>query len=92
MSCAVLFDGWCGEAIAWARVGEPVIGYEWTERGQVALTERLTPAEAVRKYGSITEVVLGRNGGFESVTYGATKFISRSWTRAAPDCMTILLS
>jgi hypothetical protein len=77
MSGEVLFDGWCGEPIAWARVGEPVIGHEWTEHGQVAVTERLTPAEAVRRYGPIAEVVLGRNGGFESVTYDAKKFVSR---------------
>ena len=66
MSGEVLFDGWCGEPIAWARVGEPVIGHEWTEHGQVAVTERLTPAEAVRRYGPIAEVVLGRHGGFET--------------------------
>ncbi|WP_433660722.1 hypothetical protein ACQPW1_00055 [Nocardia sp. CA-128927] len=77
MSGGVLYDGWCGEPIAWARVGEPVIGQEWTERGYLAITERLSPAEAVRKYGPITEVELGRNGGHKSVTYGATKFICR---------------
>ncbi|WP_410874605.1 hypothetical protein [Nocardia sp. A7] len=77
MGDGVLYDGYCGEPIAWARVGEPVIGHEWTERGQVAVTERLSPAAAVRKYGPITEVVLGRNGGFKSVTYGAKKFLSR---------------
>jgi hypothetical protein len=76
MGSEVLFDGWCGEPIAWARVGEAVIGYEWTERGRVAVTERLTPAEAVRKYGPITELVLGRNGGFKSVTYGDKKFVA----------------
>ena len=77
MSGEVLFDGWCGEPIAWARVGEPVIGREWTEHGRVAVTERLTPAEAIRKYGPIAELVLGPNGGgFESVTYGVKKFIS----------------
>lgn len=73
----VLYDGWCGEPIAWTRVGERVIGQEWTRDGYVAITERLTPAEAVRKYGPITEVELGRNGGFRSVTYGTTKFIDR---------------
>jgi hypothetical protein len=76
VSGEVLFDGWCGEPIAWARVGEPVIGHERTEHGRVAVTEYLTPAEAVRKYGPITEVVLGPKGGFESVTYGAKKFMS----------------
>ncbi len=77
MSGEILYDGWCGEPIAWARVGESVIGREWTEHGSVAVTDRLTPAEAVRKYGPINELVVGRNGGFESVTYGVTKFISR---------------
>lgn len=77
MSGEILFDPWSGEPIAWARVGEPVIGHEWTQRGRVAVTARLDPAEAVRKYGQIAEVVLGPKGGFESVTYGAKKFVSR---------------
>ncbi|WP_280329824.1 hypothetical protein [Nocardia wallacei] len=77
MSGGVLYDTWCGEPIAWARVGEPVIGHEWTPNGSVAVTERLSPAEAVRKYGPITKLVLGRNGGFRSVTYGTTTFSSR---------------
>lgn len=77
MSGDVLRDGWCGEPIAWARVGNPVIQREWTEHGWVAVTDRLSPDEAVRKYGPITELVVGRNGGFESVTYGVTKFVSR---------------
>lgn len=77
MSGEVLYDGWCGEPIAWARVGEPVIGHEWTERGPLPVTGWLSPAEAVRKYGPITEVVLGRNGGFKSATYGAKKFVAK---------------
>lgn len=77
MGDAVLYDGWCGEPVAWARIGQPVIGHEWTERGQVSVTEWLTPTEAIRKYGPVTEVQVGRNGGFRSVTYGAKKFLSR---------------
>ncbi|MBO0881625.1 MAG: hypothetical protein J2P17_15045 [Mycobacterium sp.] len=77
MSDAVLFDGWCGEPIAWARVGEPVIGHEWTQHGRLAVTGWLSASEAVRKYGPITEVVLGRNGGFRSVTYGDKKFVAK---------------
>ncbi|WP_033288214.1 hypothetical protein [Amycolatopsis jejuensis] len=77
MGGEVLYDGWCGEPIAWARLGDPVIGREWTEHGWVAVTDRLSAAEAFRKYGPITELVVGRNRGFESVTYGATKFVSR---------------
>ncbi|MDF3312916.1 hypothetical protein P3H15_49225 [Rhodococcus sp. T2V] len=77
MSDGVLYDNCPGEPIAWARVGEPVIGQEWTAHGHVAITGRLSPSEAVRKYGPVTEVVLGRGGGFKSVTYGATRFFSR---------------
>jgi hypothetical protein len=77
MEGGVLFDGWCGEPIAWARVGDPIIGHEWTENGSLAVTERLSPTEAVRKYGPITELRVGPNRGFKSVTYGTTKFVSR---------------
>lgn len=77
MSDEVLFDAWCGEPIAWARVGQPVIANEWTEHGRRAVTEWLSAAEAVRKYGPVTQIVLGRNGGFKSVTYGDKKFVSR---------------
>lgn len=77
MSGEILYDSWCGEPIAWARPGDPVIGQEWTKHGWLAVTNRLSPAEAFRKYGPITELVVGRNGGFESVTYGVTKFVSR---------------
>ena len=77
MSDEVLFDACCGEPIAWARLGEPVIANEWTEHGRRAVTEWLSSADAVRKYGPITEVVLGLNGGFKSVTYGDKKFVSR---------------
>jgi hypothetical protein len=77
MSGAVLFDSYSGEPIAWAQIGEPVIEHVWTEHGRVAVTEHLSPETAVQRYGSITEVVVGRNGGFKSVTYGATKFASR---------------
>jgi hypothetical protein len=76
MSGEVLFDGWCGEPIAWARVGEPVIGHEWTEHGRLAVTGWLSPAEAARKYGPVTEVILGPNGGYKSVTYGDKKFVA----------------
>lgn len=74
---AVLFDAWCGEPIAWARIGEPVIEHAWTEHGRQAVTEWLSAAEAIRRYGPISEVVLGRQGGFKSVTYGDKKFLSR---------------
>lgn len=77
MSDAVLFDGWCGKPIAWCRVGDPVIGQEWTENRRVAVTERLTPEKAVQTYGPVTEVVVGRQGGFQSVTYGTEKFVCR---------------
>ncbi|WP_416062351.1 hypothetical protein [Rhodococcus indonesiensis] len=95
MSDAVVFDSYCGEPIAWLRVGDPVIGYEWTEHGNKAITERLSPADAVRRYGPITEVELGRNGGFKSATYGATKFFARSLdprgTRLDDDALVVVI-
>ncbi|MGV9718535.1 hypothetical protein [Rhodococcus pyridinivorans] len=78
MSEAVIFDSYCGEPIAWWRVGDAVIGSEWTEHGNRAITHRLSPADAVRKYGPVTEMELGPHSGFKSVTYGATKFLARS--------------
>lgn len=77
MSEVGLRDAYCGEPIAWARIGDQVVAREWTEHRSVAVTEQLTPEAAVRKYGAITEVVLGPSGGFQSVTYGDKKFISR---------------
>ncbi|TDD53847.1 hypothetical protein E1263_27525 [Kribbella antibiotica] len=41
------------------------------------MTERLTPKKAVQTYGRITEVIVGRQGGFQSVTYGTKKFVCR---------------
>jgi hypothetical protein len=89
MSGAVLFDGCCGEPIAWARVGESVIGHEWTEHGRVALTERLTPAEVVRRYGPIAEVVLGPKGDLNRPPMVPRNSYPSSWTRGAPGYMTI---
>lgn len=77
MSDEVLFDACCGEPLAWTRVAEPVIANEWTEHGRRAVTEWLSSADAIRNYGPITEVVLGLNRGFKSVTYGDKKFVSR---------------
>ncbi|RSM42438.1 hypothetical protein DMA12_21180 [Amycolatopsis balhimycina DSM 5908] len=64
MSGAILYDGWCGEPIAWARVGDLVIGQEWTEHGSVAVTSRLSPVPAdMKKSGWADSSV--RVGGHE---------------------------
>lgn len=72
---AVLFDAWCGEPIAWCRVGDPVIGSEWSSRGPIAVTRRITAKEATERYGPALQVVVGPGGGFRSATYGEKEFL-----------------
>jgi len=41
------------------------------------VTSELTPADAIRQYGEVTDLEIGPRKGFKSVTYGTTKFTSR---------------
>ena len=41
------------------------------------VTSELTPADAIREYGEVTDMEVGPRKGFKSVTYGKTKFTSR---------------
>jgi hypothetical protein len=41
----------------------------------VLVTKWLTPEEAVAKYGPVTKLKQGPQGGFKSVTYGNTLFL-----------------
>lgn len=76
----VLFDGYCGEPIAWLEIGQPVLGtalvdpiaYVW-----VSYTRVLSPVEAVQRYGPVKELVVGIQGGFEKAVYGSKTFSSR---------------
>lgn len=75
----VLYDGCCGEPVAWMRYGDPIIGYRAIPVGETGWdhtqwTRVLTSAEAIEQYGPVTELVVGISGGRRSVTYGTTKF------------------
>jgi hypothetical protein len=73
----VIWDGLCGEPVAWLRIGEPVIGEYWAEHSPVSYTHLLSPAEAVEIYGPVTEITAGPGGGLQSVTYGETTFMTK---------------
>lgn len=86
----LLFDGWCGEPVAWGfkitrHLGdrfEALRAFGRLECLGVAgdwglIVERLTREQAIAKYGAITEEDRGPRGGFRSVTFGTTKFLSR---------------
>jgi hypothetical protein len=71
---AVVWDAYCGEPIAWLAHGEPVAGMLYGGSGMVAYTHLLTIDEAIDAYGPITEWVVGPQGGFRRVWFGATVF------------------
>lgn len=41
------------------------------------ITKKLTPQEAVKKYGDVKAIGVGPRGGFKTVTYGEETFIVR---------------
>lgn len=43
----------------------------------VVVTRKLTREDAIEKYGEITDEEYGPRGGWKSVTFGKTKFISK---------------
>ena len=84
-----IFDGWCGETIAWgfrivSRLGDDrfnalmghgsveCVGGDW-----FLIVRKLTRSEAAGKLGDVTDEEFGPRGGWKSVTFGETKFISR---------------
>ena len=80
-------DTWCGEPIGWGFIivrqlsGERfnALGkygsVECLEMGRWCLvTKWVTHADLVHKYGEVTEVMRGPNGGFKTITYGTTQF------------------
>lgn len=63
-----------GEPIAWLAVGKPVAGTLYGGAGPIAYTHLLTVEEAIDVYGPINEWVVGPQGGFRRVCFGATVF------------------
>ena len=62
----ILYDSWCGEPIQF-------IHYE----DEKLIVTNLTREEAIEKYGLVTNEDFGPKGGWKSVTFGTTKFISK---------------
>lgn len=87
-----LFDGSSNEPVMWGypvvahmgeRLWEEIQRYgriEYTHdvpQKVFLITKCLTPKEAEKKYGKVTNLELGPRGGFRSVTYGEKKFRSK---------------
>lgn len=91
----VLFDGGCGETVAWGfkirrRLGDDRFGALRSfgtlkcvgPHGDWALiVERLTREQAIAKYGPVTNEDRGPRGGFLSITFGTKMFLSRELGR-----------
>ena len=87
---AVLFDGWCGEPVAWGFKIRCYLGndrfdelrnygnLEYCDINVWALViKTLTRKKAIEKYGSITDETFGPRGGWKSTTFGENKFVSK---------------
>lgn len=85
-----LFDGYSGEPVGWGfellrRVEESRFEalrqfgtLECSYPKWFLIRQTLGRNEAISKYGAITDEEFGPRGGWKSVTFGDTKFISRS--------------
>lgn len=87
---ACIFDAYCGEPTMW---GFEIVNHLGEERfsklydyGSLEclgkgkwflIKKKLTRAEAIEKYGEVTNVDLGPRGGFRSITFGSTTFLER---------------
>lgn len=86
---AILFDSWCGEAVAWRFKIIKYLGEErfndlhqygelvYTDLDWAIVMKSLTRLDAKEKYGEITEEIFGPKGGWKSVTFGDKKFCSK---------------
>jgi len=85
----LMVDSSCGETISWGfrilrHLGERfnALGkhgkLQCLQTGSWALvTKQLTHEEAIEKYGPVTARPTGPQGGWRSITYGTTRFLSR---------------
>lgn len=89
---ACLFDGYCGEPVAWGfKIVHRMNDEQFSElhsHGKVVcgglghwylILKELTRAEAEEKYGAVTDEVFGVRGGWKRVTFGTTTFMSRQF-------------
>jgi hypothetical protein len=88
----VMRDALSGEPVGWGHKPlKRFADDEFSELGKVGewfclqgsyanlwclVTRKLTLTEAIDKYGPVTEVHTGPNGGFKDVTFGTKKFCS----------------
>jgi hypothetical protein len=84
-----LFDGWCGETIGWgfevtAEIPRqlfeilPRFGSVETSSGTwFLITKWLSREKAEKRFGPVSNEEYGPRGGWKSVTFGTTKFISQ---------------
>lgn len=87
----VLFDGYCGEPVAWGFKIMRYLGEDlFQELGKYGtlkcidgfksswalVIKTLSREEAIEKYGPITNEVFGPRGGWKSTTFGNKKFTS----------------
>jgi len=81
-----LVDSWCGKPVATVRyvINMPSELFNQNRSKMVCVTvgmwayvdKLVTREECIELYGPITEEVYGPRGGWKSVTFGSTKFIS----------------
>lgn len=84
------------EPVGWGYpiIGEKMGEEMWMEFGQLGkldfdyftkkwtlVTQTLSDAEAISKYGPITNVEYGPRGGYKSITFGSTRFKSKLFKR-----------
>jgi hypothetical protein len=86
-----IFDSACGEPVGWGfKLLRELSRERWSEAQHygelvfggaigswVLVTKWLTPAEAIEKYGDVTDIERGPRGGFRSVVYGDKRFLSK---------------
>jgi hypothetical protein len=89
-----LFDAYCGEPVAWGfqiltrmgeyrfnalrKFGELECDHSGFASTWFLIVRKLTREDAVERYGEITSEEFGPRGGWKSVTFGTTTFLSKS--------------
>ncbi len=87
---ACVFDGYCGEPVAWGFEILEKLGEERWEalkvHGQLQclypkwflIMHELSRAEAISKYGEVKAEIFGPMGGWKSATFGSKQFVFKS--------------
>lgn len=85
-----IYDGVSGKPVSWGYHIQKAAGDDvWKKLGAFGaleciypkwylITKTLTRDEAAELYGEVTDEVFGPRGGWKSVTFGTTQFISKA--------------